>query len=114
MSVSARTKLSTVTISAADATFAARQASPINASKAVRGYLISVTSRLVVAHARARLVVDVEELVRHDRGNARDRHLDQILVEHLDPELPARRELHEVACACGHELPVGLLRFEAQ
>jgi hypothetical protein len=70
--------------------------------------------RLVVGHARAGLVIDVEELVLHDCGNAGYRYLDEILVQHLDPELPARRELLEVACAGGNKLFVGIFRFEAQ
>src|SRR5664279_249349 len=74
----------------------------------------TVTLRFVVAHARPGLVINVKELVRYDRGNAGYRHLDEILVQHLDPELPARRELLKVACACGNKLLVGMVRFEAQ
>jgi len=63
---------------------------------------------------RRGLVVDVEELVRHDRGYAAFRLLDQISVQHLDPELPARRKLLEVASAGGNKLLVRLLRCETQ
>lgn len=60
--------------------------------------------RLVVGHARPGLVIDVEEFVGQDRGHAAFGYLDEVLVEHLDPELPARGELLEVAFAGGDEL----------
>ena len=70
--------------------------------------------RLVVGHAGAGLVINVEELVDHDRGHAALRLLVQILVEGLNPELPARRQLLELVFSCGNELFVGVRRFKTE
>src|SRR5512135_1087402 len=69
--------------------------------------------RFVVAHAEPGLVIHVEELVDHDRGHAAFGLLVQILVEGLNPELPARRQFLELALSCGTELLVGVCRFKA-
>jgi hypothetical protein len=61
---------------------------------------------LVVGHAWPGLVIDIEELVRHDGGDSAFRLLDQILLQRLDPHLPALRELLVNAWQGGQEFIV--------
>ena len=51
--------------------------------------------RLVVAHSGSGLIVNVEELVRHDRGHAVFRNLVVVLFQRYDSCLPAFREMFE-------------------
>jgi len=70
--------------------------------------------RLVVAHSGSGLIVNVEELVRHDRGHAVFRNLVVVLFQRYDSCLPAYRELFENCRSGGHERFIGALRVHTQ